>query len=92
VDEAAVGDDDVRMVDLLPYRCPECGDVIIEYGHIMALPAEVALQYPDGPPEVIPDGVEATWHVEPCGHEVSLVQLREMGIEPERSEHPDQPV
>lgn len=73
------------MVDPHPYRCPQCGDPINEYGRIMALTAEVALRYPDGPPDVIPDGVEATWHVEPCGHEVTLVQLREMGIEPEGS-------
>jgi hypothetical protein len=37
--------------------------------------------------EAIPDGARYAFYVHPCGHEATLLPLREAGIEIERFEH-----
>jgi hypothetical protein len=69
-------------------RCATCGDQITGVGTIMAIPAAIVIErYPDGPPTGIPDGAEAAYFVEPCDHWMTLLQLREAGLEVERYEH-----
>jgi len=67
-------------------RCPVCASWIEDVATIMELTAE-HLVGRDEPPEAIPDGARYAFYVEPCGHEATLLQLREAGIEVERFEH-----
>ena len=66
--------------------CPQCGTPITSVTTFFAMTAEQVLAR-SGPPSGIPDGADPTYVVSPCGHEASLTQLREAGIEAERFEH-----
>lgn len=70
--------------------CPRCNEPITGVATMTTLSAATILaRYQDAPPTAVPDdALSVSRIVEPCGHEVSLVQLREAGIEIERYEHP----
>lgn len=71
-------------------RCTACGGRITGVGTVMAIPAAILIErYRDGPPTGIPDGADAAFYVQPCGHQMTLLQLRGAGIEVERFEHPE---
>lgn len=72
-------------------RCAVCGEPFEQVMTLMIVPREVVMRYPDGPPEGLPDGATAKFSVEPCGHAMTLLQLREAGVEVERYAHPDRP-
>lgn len=73
------GPDEVR-------GCPVCAGPIISMTTVMELTAE-QVRGRDRPPTAIPDGAGSAFYLEPCGHPVTLLQLREAGIEAERFEH-----
>ncbi|GIG93156.1 hypothetical protein [Plantactinospora endophytica] len=69
-------------------RCATCTAPIKGLIRLMTLSAATALRFRDAPPDFIPnDAIDVTWTVEPCGHWMNLLQLREAGIEAERYEH-----
>lgn len=72
-------------------RCTTCGTTITAVGRMMTLTAKTVLErYPTAPPRGIPDdALDVTWIAEPCYHEMTLIELREAGIEVDRYEHPD---
>lgn len=71
-------------------KCPVCGGTISAVGTVMALSAETVIaRYLDGPPKGVPDdALDVDRIADPCGHRLTLIQLREAGIEVERYEHP----
>ena len=66
--------------------CPVCARPVESVTTVMELTAE---QMPgsDRPPTAIPDGAGYDFSLQPCGHPVTLLQLRRAGIEAERFEH-----
>jgi hypothetical protein len=73
-------------------RCSTCSKPITGLIRLMTLSAAAALRFRDAPPEFIPDdAIDVTWTVEPCGHWMNLIQLREAGIEAERYEREERP-
>ncbi|WP_326550169.1 hypothetical protein [Micromonospora sp. NBC_01813] len=68
------------------HRCPVCVGPIEDVSTVIELTAEHMVGR-DLPPEAIPDGARYGFYVEPCGHEATILQLREVGIEVERFEH-----
>lgn len=68
-------------------RCSTCREPIKGLIRLMTLSAATALRFRNAPPEAIPhDAIDVTWTIEPCGHWMTLIQLREAGIEAERYE------
>ncbi|MEV7264014.1 hypothetical protein AB0N38_10725 [Micromonospora aurantiaca] len=81
--------EDLEQLEADPRRrCAVCGEPFRDVVTMLFLPREVVQRYQDGPPLAIPDGGNAKFMVRPCGHEMTLLQLREAGVEPERYEHP----
>jgi hypothetical protein len=67
-------------------RCPVCAGWIEAVDIIMVLTAEHVAGR-DRMPDAIPDGAEYDFFIAPCGHQATLLQLREAGVEIERFEH-----